>query len=282
MDMLGNEYSYRVSEAALTYADGTKVNVTGTFDADTDSIWTSDSVGAYTGKVTITKDEAGAFKASAENTLIVDELTVTKVWNDGQNRDGVRPESISVKLYKNDTVIDERTFTAQDLVEGTTDQWSYTWKNLPVYGTDGSRNVYSVVEKALSSNYEAATYAPAEATLDSTADDAIVITNTAKVKETDNTDDGTNETETDNTDDGTNETDRNTDDSDKKEDRSHKSHGTEENTSQTTVTTDEAPTAAASTGDNTNVNIWILLMCTATIAILGSAAGFRRKKKLQK
>ena len=184
MDMLENEYSYRVSESSLTYADGTKVNVTGTFDADTNIIWTSDSVGAYTGKVTITKDEAGAFKASAENTLIVDELTVTKVWNDGQNRDGVRPESIVVKLYKNDTVVDERTFTAQDLVEGTTDQWSYTWKNLPVYGSNGSKNVYKVVEVLTDADteYETTTYVPAETTLDTTADDKIVITNEAEAK----------------------------------------------------------------------------------------------------
>ncbi len=183
-DMLGNEYSYRVSESSLTYADGAKVNVTGTFDADTNSIWTSDSVGAYTGKVTITKNEAGAFETAAENILTVDELTVTKVWNDGQNRDGVRPESILVKLYKNDTVVDERTFTAQDLVEGTTDQWSYTWKNLPVYAPDGSKNVYKVDETLVDAydEYETTTYIPASTTLDTTVDDKLEIINEAEAK----------------------------------------------------------------------------------------------------
>ena len=195
---LPDNYTYRAVEESVTWIiDGAEKTIAVAYASADDK--TAGTVGGfdYTSETTVVTAPAvegegsatgvtaqNGYKTTITNELIVDELTITKVWNDGQNRDGVRPESILVKLYKNDTVVDERTFTAQDLVEGTTDQWSYTWKNLPVYAPEGSKNVYKVVEALADADaeYETTTYIPAETTLDTTADDKIVITNEAEAK----------------------------------------------------------------------------------------------------
>ncbi|MGT2772623.1 Cna B-type domain-containing protein, partial [Streptococcus marimammalium] len=52
-------------------------------------------------------------------------LSVTKVWNDNNNQDGLRPESIKVQLYADGKKSGEPvTLTA-------TDNWTYAWSELP-------------------------------------------------------------------------------------------------------------------------------------------------------
>lgn len=161
-DMLGNEYSYRVSETALTYVDGTKVDVTGTFDEQTQSIWTSGSVGAYTGKVTITKNEAGVFKAAAENTLAAGELTVTKQWKDEADRDQLR-DDLTVNLYRDmpegTSDVDKVQYLVDSDVLSEENGWTVIWHNLPKYKNTGNYelSVYTV-EEIQNDGYEAPVY----------------------------------------------------------------------------------------------------------------------------
>ena len=79
------------------------------------------------------------------NIVIVDEITtsviVNKRWEDESDRDGVRPSNISVKLLQNDVEYDTATITGS---AGNT--WTYTFRNLPRYNTDGELFEYSVEE----------------------------------------------------------------------------------------------------------------------------------------
>ncbi|ASS37519.1 Cna B-type domain-containing protein [Mogibacterium pumilum] len=52
-------------------------------------------------------------------------VTVTKRWNDSNDKDKIRPESIKVQLYANG----EKKGAAVELKAG--NRWSYTWNNLP-------------------------------------------------------------------------------------------------------------------------------------------------------
>ena len=52
-------------------------------------------------------------------------VPVTKAWNDGNNQDGVRPDSVQVQLLANG----EANGDAVTLNEG--NSWSHTWENLP-------------------------------------------------------------------------------------------------------------------------------------------------------
>lgn len=101
-DKEGKNYSYRVSEVSLTYKKLLGIisnidQVTGTFrtEADGTENWTGDA-GRYLTTVTTRQESDGSFLASAENALIDRHqqfaIEVSKQWEDGDNRFGLRPD----------------------------------------------------------------------------------------------------------------------------------------------------------------------------------------------
>ena len=68
----------------------------------------------------------------------------TKTWEDGENRDGKRPERIKVILNK---TVDGKTSKASEK-EVTKDNWSYEFIDLPKY-EDGKEITYSIDEEAV-------------------------------------------------------------------------------------------------------------------------------------
>ena len=71
------------------------------------------------------------------------DIPVTKTWNDNNNEDGNRPESITVRLYADGVEVDSHVLTA---AEG----WSYTFTNKPRYQEDNRTEiVYSVNEDSV-------------------------------------------------------------------------------------------------------------------------------------
>ncbi|CDO17335.1 TQXA domain protein [Streptococcus gallolyticus] len=69
-------------------------------------------------------------------------MTGTKTWDDNNNQDGLRPESITVNLLANGTVVDTKTVTADD-------NWTYTFSDLDQYDTDGNDITYTVSEETV-------------------------------------------------------------------------------------------------------------------------------------
>ena len=70
------------------------------------------------------------------------EVSGSKTWDDANNQDGKRPESITVNLLKNGEVIDTKTVTEAD-------EWSWTFENLPKYENHGTEIVYAITEVAV-------------------------------------------------------------------------------------------------------------------------------------
>lgn len=68
------------------------------------------------------------------------QITVTKIWDDEDDQDGKRPESIEVQLYAGHS----RQGEAVTLSES--NQWTYTWKELPSTNALGFRIHYTVKE----------------------------------------------------------------------------------------------------------------------------------------
>ncbi len=62
--------------------------------------------------------------------------TVTKVWEDGNNQEGLRPETITAELYQNEQVIRRVTLPYNG-------SWTYTEKNLPAADSEGNTYRYS-------------------------------------------------------------------------------------------------------------------------------------------
>ena len=65
--------------------------------------------------------------------------TVSKVWNDQDNNDNIRPESITVRLIQDGIEIASQ-------VIGEDDDWTYSFENLPKYRDGGITIVYQIVE----------------------------------------------------------------------------------------------------------------------------------------
>ncbi|MCC8102237.1 MAG: Cna B-type domain-containing protein [Clostridiales bacterium] len=83
------------------------------------------------------------------------EYTVSKVWDDDSNRDGVRPDSVEVKLIGSDG--SER---VAKLAED--DGWNYTFSDLPVYWNEGTKIKYTLEESPVSDYVRAVSEADSE------------------------------------------------------------------------------------------------------------------------
>ena len=77
------------------------------------------------------------------NTHTPETVTVsgTKTWNDKDNQDGIRPETITVYLYADNILQDSKSV-------GEADEWTYKWEDLPKY-RDGKEIAYTVGEQAI-------------------------------------------------------------------------------------------------------------------------------------
>ena len=94
------------------------------------------AVNDYT--IVITNDTA--YDWTVTNTYVpnMTEVNVTKVWDDANNQDGVRPVNVTVELFADGVKINETVLSADN-------DWKFTFPNLPVY-KDGVVIVYTVNE----------------------------------------------------------------------------------------------------------------------------------------
>ena len=74
-------------------------------------------------------------------------VTVSKIWDDANNRDGTRPASVTVKLLANGTATQEGVLNAKN-------KWKYTFSDLDKYA-DGKEIVYTVEEAKVPAGYTA-------------------------------------------------------------------------------------------------------------------------------
>ena len=68
-------------------------------------------------------------------------ISGVKIWNDGENQDGIRPESIVINLLANGEIVDTVEVTAAD-------EWKYSFTNLPK-NENGVEIVYTIEEVAV-------------------------------------------------------------------------------------------------------------------------------------
>ena len=83
------------------------------------------------------------------NTHVVEKTSVSggKTWNDANDQDGVRPDSITINLLADGQKIASKTVTEAD-------GWKWSFTNLPKYRDHGTAIVYTITEEAIE-GYEA-------------------------------------------------------------------------------------------------------------------------------
>ena len=103
-------------------------------------------VDGYKSKVTGSAEE-GFIVTNTHTPETIDEIKVTKVWDDADNQDGIRPEKVTVNLLANGKVVEtvELKATIRSFFTG---DWTATFKDLPKY-ENGKEIVYTVTENAV-------------------------------------------------------------------------------------------------------------------------------------
>lgn len=168
----GISYTLHEDDVAEGYvtSDGT-VTITPVYDKDEENIV------SYTGAVTVTNTHTPELYNEDGK------LTVTKVWDDKNNQDGIRPQSVNVTLSAVDSEGTE--VTLPESVEATqtitaNDGWETTYEGLYKY-SEGKEITYTVSETAVEGY--TTTYDPAATDDEATGSGAITdgevtITNT--------------------------------------------------------------------------------------------------------
>ena len=136
----GEEITYTVKEVGHTIGTEDKSGVPAGYTADVDGY-------------TVTNTHVPA----------VTEITVTKVWNDAHDQDGIRPDSITAQVYADGKAVATVELTAEN-------NWKATVSQLPK-NADGEPIVYTVKEKSVPAGYTATV-------------DGFTITNTHQVAKT--------------------------------------------------------------------------------------------------
>ena len=151
-------------------ADGKKVD-SKEIQAAADGTWTAtfEKLAKYKAgkeiKYTVTEEAVAEYEATITDFTITNKYApkeidykVTKVWNDANNQDGKRPESVTVQLYKKvgnaDPVAVEGkklTLTAKEKTDDNT--WVASLTNLPQYEA-GKEITYSIKEVDVPAGYE--------------------------------------------------------------------------------------------------------------------------------
>ena len=74
-------------------------------------------------------------------------VTVSKVWNDNNNENGKRPESIIVKVTGNEQTYTQEINAIENEIEGNSNGCTYTFTDLPKYDDNGQEIVYTAFEE---------------------------------------------------------------------------------------------------------------------------------------
>ena len=143
-------------------ADGTKIDST-VVKAGADGSWTYSFAGLAKYKdgkeiiYTISEEPVADYSTTIEGYHITNSytpgktsVTITKIWNDSNNRDGLRPSAerfaAALHLYSGDTEVTGLTPTVTDNGNNT---YTVTYSDLPEYA-DGSAIIYTVRENSIS------------------------------------------------------------------------------------------------------------------------------------
>ena len=111
-----------------------------------DTTFTIDKDGKVTGSATIDKDEEGNIVLLVEDQMKKLSATVRKVWDDEEDRDGLRPKSITVSLLQNGEVYKSVPLNASN-------NWTAMVKDLPTVDSACKDYTYTWAEPAAIEGY---------------------------------------------------------------------------------------------------------------------------------
>ena len=134
------------TKETLTLSSGN--NWTGTFnnldkyrDGGEEIVYTIEEVEVSGYDTVISGDASKGFVITNSHTPATTEVSGSKTWDDKDDQDGKRPDSITIRLYANGEQVDNVTVTAEN-------DWKWSFTNLPEY-ENGSKISYTITEDAV-------------------------------------------------------------------------------------------------------------------------------------
>ena len=126
-DSEGYPYTYSVRESRVMGKNSNVADYDIYYDGE---LWDFDSYDTPQQAYNVTgTDIVNALRGS---------VTVNKIWSDDNNRDGKRPEQVTVHLMKGDSEIGSAELKG--------DSWSHTFEDLPLYDGNGEQITYTLTE----------------------------------------------------------------------------------------------------------------------------------------
>ena len=130
------------------FADGTKVE-SKTITKEDEWKWSFENLDKFANgkeiEYTITEDKVEGYTSEVKgydvtNTHITEKVEVkgSKTWEDAENQDGVRPESITINLFADGIKIESKTVTKED-------EWKWSFENLDKFA-NGKEIEYTITE----------------------------------------------------------------------------------------------------------------------------------------
>lgn len=101
-----------------------------------------DGYTAIVSNTTGSVDNGYAITVTNKHVPQFDDFTVTKVWDDSNNIDGMRPDSVTIHLNGSDGSSTEATLS-------NTKDWKYTFKHIPLFDANGNEITYTITEDAV-------------------------------------------------------------------------------------------------------------------------------------
>ena len=145
----GDEIIYAINEEITTHPSNQNTGIASQEIEDYIPSYEQDATNPYNWKIINTY--------TPEST----EVTVTKIWNDGDNRDGLRPTSVDIKLvrvyYKdvNGEQVEDHREDVETVTLSEANSWTYSWSTLPKFENGGDLIVYQVEESTVPTGYTA-------------------------------------------------------------------------------------------------------------------------------
>lgn len=134
------------TKETLTLSSGN--NWTGTFnnldkyrDGGEEIVYTIEEVEVSGYYKVISGDASKGFVITNSHTPATTEVSGSKTWDDKDDQDGKRPDSITIRLYANGEQVDNVTVSAEN-------DWKWSFTNLPEY-ENGSKISYTITEDAV-------------------------------------------------------------------------------------------------------------------------------------
>jgi uncharacterized repeat protein (TIGR01451 family) len=129
-----NSWKYTFSDLAK-YENGKEIKYT---------VKEVEAVKGYADKVEL--DKAGNFTLTNSHMPVTIEKSVTKVWDDNNDQDGIRPDEVKIQLYADEKAI------GQGITLNEANSWKYTFSDLAKY-ENGKEIKYTVKEVDVEKGY---------------------------------------------------------------------------------------------------------------------------------